>query len=147
MKKAFYVPNRPWIIDDAEVRADGACVSVIAGLNLEQIQTKYPGAILTTLKAATDAIEAMCKTVPRPIDHVDFYYGKTVLKNYGRARNGDSESFKMTEHKNGRITAIYARVGSSFWTFDDVAEISHEDIIERVRRLLSYQKMPEGEVA
>lgn len=144
MKQAFYVPNRPWIIDDAQERADGVWVSVIAGLTLEEIQAKYPGAVLTTLKAATAAIEAICKTVPRPIDEVDFCYAQSFLKNYDRAQVDESETFKMSEHKYDRITAIYARIGDSFWTFDDVAETSHHEIVERIQNRLRQHQIIDG---
>lgn len=147
MKLAFYVPNQPWLIDDIRVREDGVLVSALAGLTYIQVQDKYPGAVVTALADTVLAIEAMCKSVPRPIDAVDFYYAKTSLENYGRERNLDTESFKLTEHKNGRITAIYGRVGTSYWKFDDVGEMAHDNIIERIRRVEKCHQNAEGEVA
>ncbi len=147
MKKAFYVPNRPWIIDDVRVRADGVEVSEIHGLTFEEIQTKYPGAIITTRKAAMDAIEALCKTVPRQIDAVDYYYAKIALKHTSPERNGDNESFKLSEETNERVTIIYAKVGESYWTFRDVLEMSHDDIAERVRHTLKTNSLNQEKVA
>lgn len=147
MKLAFYVPNQPWLIDDIRVGEDGVLVSALAGLNFMQVQEKYPGAVVTGLADAVLAIEAMCKSVPRPIDAVDFYYAKSSLENYGRESNLDTESFKLTEHKNGRITSIYGRVGTSYWKFDDVGEMAHDVIIERIRRVVICHQKAEGEVA
>lgn len=147
MKLAFYVPNQPWFIDDVRVREDGVLVSALAGLTCMQVQEKYPGAVITALADTLLAIEAMCKSVPRPIDAVDFYYAKSSLENTGRESNLDTESFKLTEHKNGRITAIYARVGTSYWKFDDVCDLTHVVIIERIRRVVKCHQEAEGEVA
>lgn len=132
MGKAFYVPNQPWFVDYAIERADGVMVSELAGLTLEQIKAKYPGAILITCQQAQNAIESLCKTVPRPIDDVDFEYAQTALANYGHCQSGDTESFMLTEHKSGRVTAIYARIGAHCWTFNDVCDLSHAAIVERV---------------
>lgn len=136
MKKAFYVPNQPWIIDDVRERADGVLVSALGGRTFLQIQEQYPGATIIPLETAINAIEALCKTVPRPIAAHDFYYAKTALQNYGRECNGEMETFKMTEHKNGRITAIYACIHFTYWTFDDDAGMTHDEIIDRCMKCL-----------
>ncbi len=147
MKRVFYVPNQPWFIDDVRVREDGELVSALAGLTFMQVQEKYPGAIIGPLADTVLAIEAMCKSVPRQIDSVDFYYAKSSLENTGRKSNLDTESFKLTEHKNGRITAIYARVGTSYWKFDDVCDLTHDVIIERIRCVVKCHEEAEGKVA
>lgn len=147
MKKAFYVPNQPWLIDDVRTREDGTPVSALNGFTLEQIQAKYPGAILTSLEAATASIETMCKTVPRPISALDFYYAKTVLTNYDGYRDSDSETFKMKEHTNGRVTRIYARSGRGFWKFEDDCGMTHDNIIIRVAHVQNCQDDLAGVVA
>lgn len=147
MKKAFYIPNQPWILDDVRVRADGVNVSALNGYTIEQIKAKYPGAILTTLEAATAAIQALCKTVPCPISAIDFYYARTVLTNYDGYRDSDAESFKLKEHIDGRIARIYARSGTSFWKFEDDYAMSHDDIIIRVERTKSSQEDLAGVIA
>jgi hypothetical protein len=141
MKKVFYVPNQPWTVDDVRERADGTLVGDVSGLNFMQIQEKYPGAIITTHDAAISAIEAICRSVPRPIGAHDFYYAKTILKNKGGIVDGHFESFKMEDHLNGRITSIYARAGNEYWKFSDVAEMTHDEIMDRVlHRIGSLQK-------
>lgn len=147
MKKAFYVPNRPWIVDDVRVRDDGVEVSEIHGLTLEEIQAKYPGALIMSREAAMDAIVALCKTVPQQIDLVDYCYARQVFKHYDRKRNGDTESFKLTKDLNERVTVIYAKVGSTYWTFRDVMEMSHDDIAERVRYTLTINSQQQEKVA
>lgn len=135
MENVFYVPGQPWVIDYAIARADGVIVSQLQGLTLEQIQVEHPGAIITTYFAARAEVEAGCKSEPRCIDEVDFEYGLNVLPPTGWMHDGDSESFKMSEHTNGRITAIYARVGETFWKFQDVYTLTHAEIIEKIHKV------------
>lgn len=141
METVFYVPGQPWVIDFAFERADGVNVSQQQGLTLEQIQAEHPGAIATTYSKALEAIEAGCKSEPRRIDEVDFDYALNVLPPVGWVRAGDSESFKMSERTNGRVTAIYARFGSTFWSFQDIYKLTHLDIIQRVVHVIESEQV------
>jgi hypothetical protein len=139
MEKAFHVPGQPWVIDFAFVRADGVTVSELQGFTLEEVQARHPGAIITFYREAIAEIEASCKTEPRQIGAEDFEYALNVLPRCQWARGDESDSFKMSERTNRRITAIYARVGATYWRFEDVCTMPHTEIITKVRKALESQ--------
>lgn len=132
MEKVFYVPGQPWVLDFA-IEADGVARSELTGRTLEQVQAENPGAILCTYDEARAQIEALCKSEPKPISAADFEYALEVLPPRGWVADEAGESFKMAEHLNGRITGIYARIGETFWRFDDVFTMTHAEIMARVR--------------
>ncbi|MFV0455623.1 MAG: hypothetical protein ACK5NQ_11640 [Pseudomonas sp.] len=132
MEKVFYVPGQPWAIDFA-VERDGVTVSQISGETLEQVQARHPGAIVADYAEVCAQVEAQSKTEPRQIDAEDFDYALNVLPPVGWVRESGCESFKMSEHTNGNVTAIYARLGDTFWTFQDVYTMKHAEIMEKVR--------------
>ena len=131
-EKVFYVPGQPWIQDFA-VEVDGVVRSALQGLTLDQIQAKEPGVIVCTYEEARAQIEALCKSEPKQIGEDDFIYALEALPPQGWRHDAAGESFKMAERLNGRITAIYARIGTTFWRFDDVFTMPHAEIMERVR--------------
>jgi len=139
MEKVFYVPGQPWAIDFA-VERDGVTVSQISGETLEQVQARHPGAIVADYAEVCAQIEAQSKTEPRQIDAEDFDYALNVLPPVGWVRESGCESFKMSEHTNGNVTAIYARVGETFWTFQDVYTMKHAEIMAKVRQAQESQQ-------
>ncbi|MEA9979902.1 MULTISPECIES: hypothetical protein [unclassified Pseudomonas] len=138
MEKVFYVPGQPWVIDFAVERADGVTVSQLQGHTLNEVQARSPGVIITTYEDATARIEAGSKTEPRQIDVEDFDYALNVLPPVRWVRGGDVESFKMSERTNGRVTSIYSRVGASYWKFEDIYTMSHNEIIAKVRKVIEH---------
>lgn len=144
MEKVFYVPGQPWVIDFAVDRADGLTVTQLQGHTLDQVLIRNPGAIITTYLEATAQIEAGCKTEPRQIDVGDFDYGLNVLPPVQWVHRDDSESFKMSERTNGLVTAIYARVGNTYWKFEDICTMSHIEIIAKVRKAMASQRETTG---
>ena len=135
----FYVPGQPWVIDFAKVRGDGVTVSQLQGHTLEEVQARSPGAIITSYDEAAAQIEAGCKTEPRQIDAEDFDYALNVLPPAQWVAGDHAESFKMCERTNGRVTAIYARVGATYWKFEDVYTMPHAEIIAKVRKAQESQ--------
>lgn len=131
-EKVFYVPGQPWVQDFA-VEVEGVVRSQLQGLTLEQFQAREPGVIVCTYGEARAQIEALSKSEPKPISEADFFYALEALPPQGWRHDAAGESFKMAEHINGRITAIYARIGGTFWRFDDVFTMPHAEVMERVR--------------
>ena len=140
MENVFYVPGQRWVIDFAIVRADGVTVSQLQGHTLEEVQARSPGAILMTYQEAVEQIETGCKTEPRQIDAEDFDYALNVLPPMQWVRGGDAESFLMSERTNGRVTGIYARIGATYWKFEDVCTLPHAEIIAKVRKAQESQR-------
>lgn len=133
MDKVFYVPGQPWVLDFAVEREDGVLVSEQEGKTLAEIQHRSPSAILVTYKQAVEKIEAGCKSNPRPIDAADFLYAQNELPLEQWVVGFEYESFKLGDRINGRIAAIYARIGNTYWKFEDVYSLSHIQIITRVK--------------
>ncbi|MDX9668609.1 hypothetical protein QMK50_27060 [Pseudomonas sp. P5_152] len=140
MENVFYVPGQRWVIDFAIVLADGATVTQQQGHTLEEVQARCPGAILTTYQEAVEQIETCCKTVPRQIDADHFDYALNVLPPMRWVSGGDTESFLMSERTIGRVTGIYARIGNTYWTFEDVCTLLHAEIIAKVRKAQESQR-------
>ncbi|HDQ4405505.1 TPA: hypothetical protein P8734_005703 [Pseudomonas aeruginosa] len=129
----FYVPGQPWVIDFAKVRADGVTVTQLQGHTLEEVKARSPGAVVISYDEAVAQIEAGSKSEPRQIDAEDFDYALNALPPVQWVAGDHAESFKMCERTNGRVTAIYARVGSTYWKFEDVYTLPHSEIIAKVR--------------
>ena len=134
MEKVFYVPGQPWVIDFAFMREDGTLVTQLQRHTLEQVQERNPGAIITTYQEAAAQIEAGCKTEPRRIGEEDFDYALNVLPPMQWVRGESCESFKMSERTHGKVTAIYVRLGASYWKFEDVYTLPHSEVIAKVRK-------------
>lgn len=140
MEKVFYVPGQPWVIDFAFMREDGTLVTQLQRHTLEEVQERSPGAIITSYQDAAAQIEAGCKTEPRRIELEDFDYALNVLPPMQWVRDGSSESFKMCERTNGKVTGIYVRLGASYWKFEDVYTLPHTEIIAKVRKAMESQR-------
>lgn len=144
MENVFYVPGQRWVIDFAIHRADGVAVSQLQGHTLEEVQARNPGAQVMTYSAAVAMIEAGCKTDPRQITEEDFDYALNVLPPMQWVRGDHYESFMMSERTNGTVTGIYARVGSTYWKFEDTCTLAHTAIIAKVRKAMEQATAAEG---
>jgi len=132
MEMVFYVPGQPWVIDFVIERADGVAVSVLHGLTLEEIRAYSPGVIVTSHQEACAQINAGRKAGPLRISAEDYDYVSGLIPSDRRISDGESESFVMGERASGRVTAIYARVGGSYWHFAGIDTMSHSEIITAV---------------
>ncbi len=72
-------------------------------------------------------------TPPRRIDEAKFDDALNVLPPARWVRRPGSESFQMIEHLTVGITAIYARVGDVYWTFNGPAGLKHDDVLDHIR--------------
>jgi len=100
--------------------------------SLEQVQVRYPGARMMDEETVLSTQESLNKTEPVRISEYAFFYGLEALPPVRWINTKHVETFEFLERYSGRITDIYARVGSEFWSFRDVHGISQEEIIARI---------------
>lgn len=81
--------------------------------------------------------EARLISQPEPITHGALIDALEMLPPNNWVHNGMFESFQCCEHLSGRITATYLRRGLKAWVFRDVAGMTHEAIVEKVRAYLA----------
>lgn len=133
--QVFYTPATaqrvPVIIDTAE---NG--LGRFSGETLEQIQVRYPGALLGDLETVVAEKEAMLRTEPTQITEAQFMDALECLPPLDYQQRGAGCSFKCEERLSGRMTSIYASVGnpSTYWTFVDLDTTPHAEIMARVAK-------------
>ena len=81
--------------------------------------------------------EARLISQPEPITSEAFNDALEMLPPNNWVHNGMFESFQCCEHFSGRITATYLRRGLKAWVFRDVAGMTHDAIVEKVRAYLA----------
>jgi PmbA protein len=120
------------VIDHARQTEAGAWVAQHSGLMFSELQLAHPGAVLGDEDSFLAAQARAFTTVPEEITRARFAFALSQRKVLDHTGDGDSESFKLAEMTIGNITTIYARRGSRFWLFQDVATLAHRLIIQRV---------------
>ena len=139
----FYVPangNRaPETIDCAVLNANGYYVGEFSGETLEQIAKRYPGAAIGEMDEVIAVKEKLQTTEPIEIDKDTFIDALEMLPPENWVQCGGLESFKCCEYLSGRITAIYARIGERYFTFNGLGSTPHVSVIEKVTAHLSRQ--------
>ena len=120
------------IIDAVVTNTQGQEVGQYSGETLEQIQARYPGALVGDSDEVTKAREDQLRTAPAPCTHEQFWYALECLPPMGWRNAGNGESFKMSERLSGRMTRIYARTGQRYWSFVDTDDLNHAQIMARV---------------
>jgi hypothetical protein len=134
MTQAFYQPNAATIIDFA-IERGGILRGGFSNETLEQIQARYPGAVLGDLEAFIATKEARLRTEPTPITAEQWMEALEVLPPMKWTGHAGAESFMCAEMFSGRVTDIYCRLiarGSQhYYTFRDVVSLTHEQIVAR----------------
>jgi len=132
VEMVFSVPGRYGVVDFALPREDGVLVSSCERETLEQIQLRYPGAVLMTYDEAVAAHAEFMKVAPSEIDKERFFDMLEVLPPVNWVRHDNSESFKMLERSSGDITGIFVRIGSRYFSMEDSTHLPHGIIVEMV---------------
>lgn len=141
--KVFYIPSHwsekhntnivPSVIDQA-INRDGKLVGKYCGESLEEVRVRYPTVVLGDLDAVVAEKEKMMRTEPDSITENDFWDALECLPPLDWQHTGSiGESFKLVERTSGRMTRIYARIGTSFWSFTDVDNLPHTEIMNKVK--------------
>jgi hypothetical protein len=134
----FYVPGTPTIIDTAVIR-DGIFTTAIKGETLDQVRIRYPEAEIGEWDVVYQAVENSCKTEPQEITEAQFIYALEVLPPVCWKTAKGVESFKMSERFYGNVTAIYARLGKRYFTFNDLITLSPDEIADRTANSAAFK--------
>lgn len=120
-------------------------LGMYGGQSLEELQAKYPGAVIADLKEWEAAKETALTTEPKPIDEERFMEMLEALPPQNWQQNPGCNSFEMSEHYSGRITSIFARVDGKFWEFQGIAGTPQGDIVRLCSRARLFAgNYPEG---
>ena len=135
----FYQPGKSGIIDT--VRHGGLiALSYCAGESLQEIRSRYPGAVLMPLDEAYDLVEAVNRarlcTGPKRITKELFQYGLCVLPPRDWQQREGEESFKIMELTCGQLTAIYCRIGDEYFALTEDVNTPHDKIVEMCKAVL-----------
>lgn len=98
---------------------------------IEQLATKYPGVEIMDFDEFAAFKERALSSQPKEITEERYMEMLCVLPPEDHVVGIGDESFKCCERLSGRITSIYCRLGSRFFTFDDVYTLTHEEIVRR----------------
>lgn len=103
-----------------------------SGETLEEIKLRNSNVVVMDVDAFRILREDSAKSTPVKISEESYIGALECLPPLDYVRRGGTESFKMTERYVGQITSVYARIGSTFWSFKDVDTITHQEILARI---------------
>jgi hypothetical protein len=154
--KVFYVPSHwsekhntnivPSVIDQA-INRDGKLVGKYCGESLEEMRVRYPTVVLGDLNTVVAEKENMMRTEPFAITEQEFCDALECMPPLDWQHTGSGESFKFVERYCGRMTSIYARIGTGYWSFTDVDNMPHAEIMEKVKAASEKAKAETPQVA
>ena len=141
--RVFFVPSHwsekhqtqivPMVIDTV-VDRDGKSLSFYSGETLDELRKRYPTAEIGDMDSVLAEKENMMRTDPVECTEEDFWNALECLPPFDWQRTGSiGESFKLVERTSGRMTSIYARIGSKYWSFTDVDTMPHGEIMAKVK--------------
>jgi hypothetical protein len=128
----YYVPGRPGIIDTTILQGD-VYVGCFSKETLPQIAKRYPGAALGELGPVSEQSENYYRSPPVEITLERYIEMLEVLPPVDWVQIGDADSFKLSEHTSGNITAIFCRIGARCFALSDSVFTKHEAIVELCR--------------
>lgn len=130
--KVFYTPAvdgaAPQIID---ISVNG--IGMHSHQDHSELAKRYPGLEEGEADAVRELIENCLRTEPTPCTEDEWTEALESLPPLGWIRRGAGESFKMLERISGRMTRIYVRYDSRYWSFVDTDDLPHFDIMTRVK--------------
>lgn len=135
--KVFFDPVDKSCIDG--IRPDG--FGQYSGKTLEELS--FERGVDLVVMGGNEAYLIYCdkfKTEPVEITEEQFRYFLEVLPPCKWVRNGDTESFFMSERTAGNITAHLVRIGKRYYKFEDEDTLSHEDKVRKCMPLKDAEK-------
>lgn len=132
----FYTPGdnkrAPQVIDVGDLTPTGQIIGRFSQEPIEKLRQRYPLVRLGEFDEIVKQKERMLSSPPKRISQTDFIRALEVLPPEGYKVNAEGETFKSCERLSGRITSIYARIGSAYYSFKDVFTLPHHEILRRV---------------
>jgi len=131
----FYVPSTRAAIHtaiDAAVLRDGQTVGLYSHQTQDELARNYPGVMLGTVEEYEAQLVQAVRTESVEITRRQYLEALEVLPPLDWEGSRGNESFKLSEFHTGNITSIYARRGHRYFTFRDVATLSHQEIMSRL---------------
>lgn len=119
---AFVVPGQEWPIDGQDPETGLSCVQ---GETLEQIQFRYPGAVVMSY-AEWQAQRPPATTAPVQITADQWMEWLCVLPPLDWVRRSGAESFKLCEFTRDDVTLCCVRIGNQYWSMQQRASTSHD---------------------
>jgi hypothetical protein len=133
--KVFYTPARdgcmPKVID-AVVLIDGEERGAYSLETLAQLAVRYPGVLVGDSEIVERERETAMRTEPEACTEEQFWDALECLPPLDWQCRGGGESFKMVERLSGRMTRIYARTGTTYWSFVDRDDMTHAAVMAKV---------------
>ena len=138
----FYVPGQhgraPIVIDMAIQQADGNFVSRYSEKTFVNLSMEYPGLAIGELDTVIEEKENIYRREP-PVEvtRERFQTALECLPPDNWVTHGDTESFAMCERTTGRITCIFARIGTRYFCFSDLFDLTHVEIVAKVNTAIA----------
>jgi hypothetical protein len=133
--KVFYTPASGQLVPrviDSVVLIDGEERGACSRETLAELAKRYPTVTVGDLDEVSRIKEEMMRSDPEPCTEEQFWEALECLPPLNWVRAGGGESFKMAERLSGRMTTIYARSGSTYWSFVDCDDLTHAAIMAKV---------------
>lgn len=101
---------------------------------LDQVKIRYPDAEMISIDEAITRTDAAFRHPPTRVTRERYLQMLEVLPPVDwRGIGSTAESFKLSERTCGNITAIFCRIGESYWELQDDITLPHAEIVARVR--------------
>ena len=137
----FYEPGSHSIIDLA-VLVDNVWRSQINNEDIDQLRARYPNAEFGDFDVIYEQKINSYKSDPVEITEAEFIRALEILPPVGWTTAKGVESFKMSERLSGMITAIYARVGKRYFSFNDTITLKADEIADRIGSSDAFKRKP-----
>jgi hypothetical protein len=111
------------------VRDDGR--SLINGETQAEIELRFPNVCIMTCDEFQVLQERSCVSAPVVITSEKFEEMLCCLSPMKWRSGGGAESFMMSEFMTGRITGIYCRIGTVFFSFFGICSLTHDEIVAK----------------
>lgn len=123
-------------IIDMMVNIGGQEVGLHTGQSVQSMQERYADAQCADLAAAHEVIEAQYVSGVEEIDEDSYIESLEVLPPVAMRTVGNTQSFKLSERRYGRVTLICAKEGRRYFKFHDLITMPHEEVMAKVRKHL-----------
>ncbi|MEB3190436.1 MAG: hypothetical protein VKL42_08855 [Snowella sp.] len=136
-RNCFYVPGSTSLID---IERDG--VTAIHKKTLEQLRKEHPTVVMIDLDEAVKQIddEIVKKYVTEPVEITedDFEEALSELPPLDYCSRNGATTFKCEEMTISHYTSIYCWTEGRYFSFIDSQFMSHEEIVEKVKKSKAF---------